>query len=141
MSLPEKRILHIASAILDDGNGRLLLVRKTGTPWFMQAGGKIEPSESAVQALCRELNEELGLNISETQPEPLGTFTAIAANEAETIIEAALFFLRIPASVTVAAEIDTALWLTPDEAEAFPLAPLTRDHVLPIARERCRPHT
>jgi 8-oxo-dGTP pyrophosphatase MutT (NUDIX family) len=38
--------IRIAAALIDDDSGRMLLVRKAGTPWFMQAGGKIEPGET-----------------------------------------------------------------------------------------------
>jgi hypothetical protein len=37
--------IRIAAALIDDGAGRILLVRKFGTEWFMQAGGKIEKCE------------------------------------------------------------------------------------------------
>ncbi|WP_408734888.1 NUDIX domain-containing protein [Asaia platycodi] len=43
------RVIHIAAALLHDGAGRLLLVRKHGTVAFMQPGGKIEPGETPVQ--------------------------------------------------------------------------------------------
>lgn len=57
--------IRIAAALLDDDAGRLLLVRKAGTQWFMQAGGKIEEGESPISALRRELSEEIGLAISD----------------------------------------------------------------------------
>jgi 8-oxo-dGTP diphosphatase len=44
------RRIRITAALIDDGPGRLLSVRKAGSEWFMQAGGKIERSESAVAA-------------------------------------------------------------------------------------------
>jgi 8-oxo-dGTP diphosphatase len=47
------RTIRIAAALIDDDMGRLLLVRKVGTQWFMQAGGKIEEGESPLSALKR----------------------------------------------------------------------------------------
>jgi 8-oxo-dGTP pyrophosphatase MutT (NUDIX family) len=60
MEIYQKPMIRIAAALIDDDRGRLLLVRKVGTPWFMQAGGKIEHGESAISALDRELREEIG---------------------------------------------------------------------------------
>ncbi|KGE76866.1 NUDIX domain-containing protein, partial [Halomonas salina] len=61
-------ILHIAAALIEDAEGRLLLVRKRGTEAFMQAGGKIEPDESPDEALARELEEELGQPPTRLEP-------------------------------------------------------------------------
>jgi len=44
--------IRIAAALLTDARGRLLLVRKRGTAWFMQPGGKIEPGEQPFDALA-----------------------------------------------------------------------------------------
>jgi 8-oxo-dGTP pyrophosphatase MutT (NUDIX family) len=49
--------IRIAAGLIVDHAGRVLLVRKRGTQTFMQAGGKIEPHESPVEALARELEE------------------------------------------------------------------------------------
>lgn len=70
--------IRIAAAVIRDGNGNLLLVRKRGTQAFMQAGGKIEPDEQPVNALARELREELGITMA--QSTYLGKFSAPAAN-------------------------------------------------------------
>lgn len=56
-------IIRVAAALIEDGAGRLLLVRKAGTSCFMQAGGKIEPGEDPAAALLRELDEEIGLRV------------------------------------------------------------------------------
>ena len=77
----EQKTIHIAAAVMRDDKGRLLLVRKRGTVYFMQPGGKIEPGENARSALIRELREELNLELSQEELIPLGEFTDSAANE------------------------------------------------------------
>ncbi|MCK2183960.1 NUDIX hydrolase [Halomonas getboli] len=124
-------VLHIAAALIEDAEGRLLLVRKRGTEAFMQAGGKIEPDESPAEALARELEEELGQ--PPTRLEPLGEFSAPAANEPGHGLRAHLFRAEIAGPLKAAAEIAELRWVTPVEALALPLAPLTRDEVLPRA--------
>ncbi|WP_206363616.1 NUDIX hydrolase [Sphingomonas crocodyli] len=69
-------IIHIAAALIDDGAGRLLLVRKAGSRWFMQAGGKIEPGEPSLAAVIREVREEIGLILDPDDASHLGCFVA-----------------------------------------------------------------
>lgn len=126
----------IAAALIDDGSGRLLLVRKRGTAAFMQAGGKIEAGETPFEALARELGEELNFTPREEEARYLGRFSAPAANEPERSVEAHLFHVRAQAACfRIGAELEEAIWVSPDVSEALPLAPLTRDYVLPLARE------
>jgi len=127
-------VIRIAAALIDDGRGKLLLVRKTGTEWFMQAGGKIEPGESALAALGRELREEIGLVLTDDMPRPLGRFSANAANEPGDMVQADLFHVRIAHEPSVSAEIAEAVWVDHATAEGMALAPLTRQHVIPLAR-------
>ena len=56
--------IRIAAGLIVDAAGRCLLVRKRGTTTFMQAGGKIEPHESAAQALAREIGESSAFALS-----------------------------------------------------------------------------
>lgn len=127
------RTIRIAAALIDDGIGRLLLVRKAGTQWFMQAGGKIEDGESPWLALKRELSEEIGLSLPDEEGEHLGCFSSPAANEPDHIVEAEVFHVRAQHIPEIRSEIEEALWVSRAEALAMPLAPLTRDHILPLS--------
>jgi 8-oxo-dGTP diphosphatase len=131
-------VIRIAAALIEDDRGRVLLVRKTGTTAFMQAGGKIEPGETALDALRRELAEELGLAIEPDAAAYLGRFLAPAANEPGHLVEAELFRLRSNDAGVLAAEIAEAVWVDRITATALELAPLTRDHVLRIGTENGR---
>ena len=127
-------IITIAAALIDDESGRLLLVRKRGTDFFMQAGGKIELGETALSALRRELEEEIGLAIDSDEIRYLGRFSAPAANEVGCVVEAEVFHVRTDHSPAIRHEIEEALWITRGEAETLPLAPLTRDHIIPLSK-------
>jgi 8-oxo-dGTP diphosphatase len=123
--------IRIAAALIDDGAGNMLLVRKAGTTAYMQAGGKIEPGETPLEALRRELAEEIGLAITDARQ--LGRFQAPAANEPGRVVEAELFHLTARHDPAIAAEIEEAIWVEIARASDLPLAPMTREHVLPIA--------
>ena len=131
-------VIRIAAAVVVDGGGRTLLVRKRGTLAFMQAGGKVADGETAIQALDRELGEELGCRIGE-EHRLLGRFRAPAANEAGHLVEAELFAVELVGEVEPAAEIEEMVWHDPADLTSRVLAPLTRDHVLPLLRREGRP--
>ncbi|MGC4108564.1 MAG: NUDIX domain-containing protein [Thermomicrobiales bacterium] len=134
-------ILRLAAALILDERGRMLVVRKRGATLFQQAGGKLDPGETAIEAVIRELNEEIGVHVSADVLVPLGRFSAPAANEAGFMVEAEVFRLDLVApSIVPAAEIEEIRWIDPNTDVSTPLAPLTRDHLLPLASgEHTRP--
>jgi 8-oxo-dGTP pyrophosphatase MutT (NUDIX family) len=126
------RTIRIAAALLCREDGRTLLVRKRGTTAFLQPGGKIEPGESALAALARELREELGLRLDPRGTTALGRFSAPAANEPGCTVEAEIFRVQTTAEVHPAAEIEEIAWVDASAPGERELAPLTRDFVLPL---------
>lgn len=128
------RIIRIAAALIVGGRGKVLLVRKRDTTAFMQPGGKIEAGEEPASALIRELHEELGLIVSPSSPQYLGRYSAAAANEVEAMVDAEVFKIAVVQAVHAAAEIEEVRWIDPRAPIALELAPLTRDHILPLYR-------
>lgn len=63
------------------------------------------------------------------QLSPLGIRTAQAANEPGMTVKAHLFSIVIDEPVEAAAEIAEARWVTREEADQLPLAPLTKEYI------------
>ena len=124
-------IIRIAAAVLVGADGRVLVVRKRGTGLFMQPGGKIEPGEAPLEALVRELREELDLAIAPVAATYLGRFSAPAAHEAGATVVAEVFRVAIAVEPHPQAEIVETRWIDPADSGALPLAILSRDHILP----------
>ena len=131
-----RRTIHVAAALLLGADDRTLLVRKSGTTALLQPGGKIEPGETPEQAVIRELEEELGIVIEASALEPLGRFSAVAANEPDAIVVAETFVIETTARPVPAREIAEMMWIDPLNPPAIELAPLTSDHILPAWRAR-----
>ena len=132
-------VIHVVAALITDPDGRMLTVRKQGTQMFMNPGGKPEAGESAVQALRRELAEEIGLDVAEGDLHFMDTYTAAAANEPGFDITAEVFRLRLSTPEhCVGAEIAESRWINPHDPGAIALAPLAVDVLLPMVARNPR---
>lgn len=115
--------IHVAAAAIVDRAGRVLISRRAdhlhqGGLWEFP-GGKLEPGESAGEALARELQEELGLR-------PLAFEPLIRIHHRYSDREVLLDFFRVTryAGEAQGLEGQPLRWLRPDEmeADAFPAA-------------------
>lgn len=127
-------VIRVAAAVIVDECGRMLVVRKRGTSAFMQPGGKIMPGESAVDAVHREVAEELGVAAEASSVRALGRHVADAANEPGDTVEADVFAVSLAGEPRATAEIDEIAWVHPDDPGDIELAPLTRHSVLALLR-------
>lgn len=122
-------IIEVVGAVIRDAAGRLLTVRKRGTTRFMLPGGKREPGEDDLQALAREVREELGVMV--TSASLLGRFEAPAANEPGAVVRSCAYRVEIVGEIASAAEIEELLWIDPAAPAEVPIAPLLTAHILP----------
>ena len=129
-----ERVISVVAALIRHNDGRVLLVRKRGTAAFMQPGGKRDAGESDVAALSREIVEELGCRVIENSAQALGVFDCVAANEPGFQVRAAVYAVDVEGVIKPQAEIDQVVWVDPRTLPDLPFAPLTRDHILPLAR-------
>ena len=125
--------IKIAAAAIMNSAHQMLLVRKRGTTAYMQPGGMIDMGETPIQALRRELGEELNLHLPGDDIEFIGDFQAEAANEPNCTVSAAIFRLDHDGPFEPAAEIEAITWYPDAQSGPIELAPLTRDHVLPAS--------
>jgi len=128
--------IDIVAALIRDAAGRVLLVRKRGTTAFMQPGGKRDSGEDDITTLAREIEEELGCGLVSDSIRPLGEFDAISANEPGFRVHAALYEVEVTGEIAPKAEIEAMMWVDPAAPADIALAPLTRDHVLPLASRK-----
>lgn len=114
-------------AVVTDPAGRLLLVlrgREPGAGLWSIPGGKVEPGESHVEAVRREVLEETDLDVS--VGEPVGTVERPAPGGDVFVIHdyrAGLAAGGAADAVRAGDDAADAGWFTPAELRALPTVP------------------
>ena len=122
------------AALIADDQGRVLLVRKRGSAFFIHPGGKREPGEAALQTLARELREELGVALRPGSAQLLGHFEERAANEPGRRVRAEVYVAQVDGTPAPGSEIEELRWLPPRPPFGVAVAPLSEGHILPAWR-------
>ncbi|PTX59624.1 8-oxo-dGTP diphosphatase [Melghirimyces profundicolus] len=73
-------------------NGQVLLLKKPRRGWWVAPGGKMEPSETVLETVCREYREETGLMLE--APSLCGVFTMCVEKQGRLEKEWMLFTFR-----------------------------------------------
>lgn len=64
--------IHLAGAVVRDGEGRVLLLHRVSPSQWEVPGGVVEPGEHPVEAAAREVREELGVGVDVEVEDEIG---------------------------------------------------------------------
>lgn len=117
-------IVLVAACALIDADGRVLLSqRPQGKPlaglWEFP-GGKVEPGETPEASLIRELDEELGIDVSAACLAPL-SFASHAYDDFHLLMP--LYVCRRWEGQPVARENQALKWVRPERLRDYPMPP------------------
>jgi len=128
--------IHKAAGIVIQDR-KLLFARAKDMDFFIDPGGKIEPGETAKQALVRELKEELDIDVDEADLEVFGEFTAEAANhKGKTVHMQAFIVKKWQGAIKASAEVEELRWLTSDIPTDIQVGSIFGGKVLPKLKEQ-----
>ncbi|MCR5872647.1 MULTISPECIES: (deoxy)nucleoside triphosphate pyrophosphohydrolase [unclassified Sphingomonas] len=119
-----KPILTVVAAAMLDSDSRVLVQqRPPGTSmaglWEFP-GGKVEPGELPESALCRELQEELGICVDPAQLAP-ATFASESLGERHLLL--LLYTLRDWSGVPAAHHATALRWVAPLDLHSLDMPP------------------
>ncbi|WP_266205150.1 NUDIX hydrolase [Pontibacter kalidii] len=94
-------------------DGRILSTRSKGRSKYYIPGGKREAGETDFQALQREIQEELSVNLVEESMTFTGIFQAQADSHPEGVqVKMTCFEGRYTGTIAASAEIEEVVWLS-----------------------------
>lgn len=123
----ERPVLLVAAVALVDVDGRVLIARrpegKAMAGLWEFPGGKVGPGETPEEALIRELEEELGIDVTENCLAPF-TFASHAYDRFHLLMP--LYVCRVWEGSVRPLEGQTLKWVRPVRLSDYPMPPADR---------------
>ena len=118
------KIVLVVACALVDADGRVLIAErppgKHMAGLWEFPGGKVEAGESPEQCLIRELDEELGIQVSQACLAPF----VFASHSYESFhLLMPLYLLRRWDGLVTAKEHEALKWVKPDQLADYPMPP------------------
>ena len=98
--------------------GKVLCARSKGKSTYYIPGGKRDPGETDMQALVREIKEELSVDILPDSIRYYGTFSAQADGKPQgTLVQITCYQADFEGTLAVDSEIEAMAWLDGADSE------------------------
>lgn len=109
-----------AALIIEDSQGRALMVKANYKPYWTFPGGLVDAGETPLQAAVREAREEVGLVIDPARAvfQWVANRSSAAAESYQFVFKVVLEPTALPPVRLQAEEIDDYAWVTADEVRA-----------------------
>jgi 8-oxo-dGTP diphosphatase len=124
--------VHVVAGVMLDARGRVLLARRTegrdlAGLWEFP-GGKVDPGETPMQALARELHEELGIRVQSAEP-----LVAVPQQYRDKRILLDVYRVRY-AGKPSDREQQALAWAPPEKLCTYPMPPADRPVVAALTQ-------
>lgn len=107
--------LHTAGLVVVKNNTLLLAYSINKQAWYLP-GGKVDPGETALQSICREIQEELGIELNPNHLREYRHISAVAYGEAPHIImEQDNFLYELRGEPVASKEIGAIRYFSPSD--------------------------
>lgn len=122
----------VISIVLTNNSGELLLVKK-GRSWFLP-GGKVEPNETDIDCLMREMSEELP-HLLYSIGEYYGEFNGLSPNSQKPTKAKIYLGNYIGGEISPSREISESKWVNREELKCISISEITTSVISKLQEE------
>lgn len=127
--------IHKAAGVIIQ-NKKMLALRTRGKETFVNPGGKLQGEETPKQALVRELQEELQIQVKEEDLVVYGTYYSQAAYDQEKSLQLDAFIVKAwSGELNPDNEIDEMQWIGSVLPDGMKIASIMEHDLLPKLKQ------
>lgn len=127
--------IHKAAGVIIQDR-QFLVTRSTGKDFFIAPGGKLEAGETVLEALAREMREELSIIVDMSTIENLGSFYATAAGDVSRQIQMDVFIIHdFSGEISPSSEVEEIRWIN-SQTDDISIGSIFQHDIAPLLKQR-----